>query len=109
MLSGPWGRNQHGNGPVFSRNQTEDYFQEVEIRLRSTIKEHFCTGYEVFFRCPKNENAYAEIARWNGKRGDFTSLAKRVGREFGVEEGDLYRRPHCRQPDHRLHQWYSGD
>jgi hypothetical protein len=89
VLAGPWGRNQHGAARVFSRNQTEEYFQEVEIRLRSTIKEHYCTGYEVFFRCLKNENAYAEIARWNGKRGDFTSLAKHVGPEFGVEEGDL--------------------
>ena len=89
VLAGPWGRNQHGTARVFSRNQTEEYFQEVEIRLRSSIKEHYCTGYEVFFRCLKNENGYSEIARWNGKRGDFTSLAKRIGSEYGVEEGDL--------------------
>ena len=89
VLAGPWGRNQHGTARVFSRNQTEEYFQEVEIRLRSTIKERCCTGYEVFFRCLKNENAYAEIARWNGKRGDFTSLAKRIGPEYGVADSDV--------------------
>ncbi|HJY66267.1 MAG TPA: hypothetical protein VJ254_06030, partial [Streptosporangiaceae bacterium] len=50
VLAGEWGRNQYAKGRVFSRNQTEEYFQEVEIRLRSTIAPHVCTGYEVFFR-----------------------------------------------------------
>lgn len=51
VLAGVWGRNQHARARVFSRNQTEDYFQEVEIRLRSAISPHSCTGYEVFWRC----------------------------------------------------------
>ena len=89
VLAGVWGRNQHARARVFSRSQTEDYFQEVEIRLRSAISPHSCTGYEVFWRCLKNENAYAEIVRWNGKRGDFTSLARRAGSQYGVQEGDL--------------------
>jgi hypothetical protein len=89
VLGGVWGRNQHGKARVFSRNQTEGYFQEVEIRLRSAIVPHSCTGYEVFWRCLKNENAYAEIVRWNGKAGDFASLARRTGPECGVQEGDL--------------------
>jgi hypothetical protein len=89
VLAGEWGKNQHAKGRVFSRNQTEDYFQEVELRLRSTITPHSCTGYEVFWRCLKTENAYAEIVRWNGKIGDFTSLAKAFGPECGVKDGDL--------------------
>ena len=89
VLGGVWGRNQHGKARVFSRNQTEDYFQEVEIRLRSAIAPHSCTGYEVFWRCLKNSSAYAEIVRWNGKAGDFTSLARRTGPDCGVQEGDL--------------------
>lgn len=89
VLTGPWGRNQHAKGRVFSRNQTEEYFQEVELRLRSTIALHVCTGYEVFFRCLKTENAYAEIVRWNGPRGDFTSLRKLSGPNYGVQDGDL--------------------
>jgi hypothetical protein len=89
VLAGAWGPNQHARARVFSRNQTEDYFQEVEIRLRSAIVPHSCTGYEVFWRCLKNDNAYAEIVRWNGKRGDFTSLARRTGPQCGVQEGDL--------------------
>jgi hypothetical protein len=89
VLAGDWGKNQHARARVFSRNQTEDYFQEVEIRLRSTISPHRCTGYEVFWRCLKTENAYAEIVRWNGKIGDFTSLRKLSGSQYGVQDGDL--------------------
>lgn len=89
VLAGEWGKNQHAKGRVFSRNQTEEYFQEVELRLRSTITPHSCTGYEVFWRCLKTEDAYAEIVRWNGTIGEFTSLARKVGPEYGVEDGDL--------------------
>lgn len=89
VLAGSWGKNQHAKARVFSRNQTEDLFQEVEIRLRSTILPHRCTGYEVFWRCLKTENAYAEIVRWNGKIGDFTSLRKLSGAQYGVQDGDL--------------------
>lgn len=89
VLAGSWGRNQHAKARVFSRNQTEEYFQEVEIRLRTTMAPNWCAGYEVFWRCLKTDNAYAEIVRWNGRIGDFTSLARAVGAQFGVEDGDL--------------------
>jgi len=89
VLTGTWGKNQHAKARVFSRNPTEEYFQEVEIRLRSTITPHSSTGYEVFWRCLKAEKAYAEIVRWNGKVGDWTSLARKQGPQFGVQDGDL--------------------
>jgi hypothetical protein len=89
VLGGSWGRDQYGRARVFSKDQTETYFQEVEIRLRSSIKPHWCDGYEVFWRCLKTEGGYAEIVRWNGKIGDFTSLKKLVGKEYGVADGDL--------------------
>ena len=88
VLTGAWGKNQHAKGKVFSRKPTEEYFQEVELRLRSTISPHVCTGYEVFFRCLKTDQGYAEIVRWNGKVGDFTSLKKLVGAHYGVQDGD---------------------
>jgi hypothetical protein len=88
VLTGEWGRNQHVKARVFSMNPTNQYFQEVEIRLRSEIKPNWCSGYEVFWRCLKTEEGYAEIVRWNGKVGDFTSLKKVVGAEFGVKDGD---------------------
>jgi hypothetical protein len=89
VLSGGWGANQHAKAEVFSRNQTEDYFQEVQIRLRSTLATHRCTGYEVIWRCLTTENAYVEIVRWNGAVGDFTSLARVEGLPYGVKSGDL--------------------
>jgi hypothetical protein len=88
VLSGSWGRNQLGKATVFSRNPTDQYFQEVEIRLRSSMTPHSCTGYEVFFRCLKTDAGYAEIVRWNGPIGDFTSLQKLIGPQYGVEDGD---------------------
>jgi hypothetical protein len=89
VLSGDWGRNQIVKATVFSKNPTDRYFQEVEIRLRSTITPHSCTGYEVFWRCLKTEGGYAEIVRWNGRIADFTSLQKLIGPAYGVTDGDL--------------------
>jgi hypothetical protein len=89
VLAGEWGRNQHARATVFCRNPTDRYFQEVEIRLRSSIEPHSCTGYEVFWRALKTDEGYAEIVRWNGPIGDFTSLARHVGAEFGVKDGDV--------------------
>jgi hypothetical protein len=62
---------------------------DVEFRLRSAITPKSCTGYEVFFRCLETDAGYAEIVRWNGAIGDFTSLAKLVGPQYGVKDGDL--------------------
>jgi len=89
VLSGEWGADQHAWATVFSRNPTDEYFQEVEIRLRSTMTPHSCTGYEVFFRCLKTDEGYAEIVRWNGAAGDFTSLKKLFGPQYGVQHGDV--------------------
>lgn len=89
LLTGAWGKNQIVKAKVLSRNQTEKYYQEVEIRLRSTLTRHRCTGYEVFWRCLKTQNAYAQIVRWNGKVGDWTSLQKHTGQQYGVKDRDL--------------------
>jgi hypothetical protein len=89
VVGGTWGRNQAVRATVFSRNQTEDYFQEVEIRLRTTIEPNSITGYEVFFRCLKTDNAYSEIVRWDGRIGSWKSLARKTGPAFGVKDGDV--------------------
>jgi hypothetical protein len=89
LLTGTWGKNQTVKAKVFSRKQTEKYYQEVEIRLRSTLAPKRCTGYEVFWRCLKTPNAYVEIVRWNGKLRDWTSLVKHTGSQYGVKDGDL--------------------
>jgi len=89
VLAGKWGPDQYGKARVFSRNQTDKYFQEVQIRLRHNMSPRSCNGYEVFWRCLRTDEGYAEIVRWNGRVGDFTSLAKLVGRQYGVGDGDL--------------------
>src|SRR4051812_4570139 len=55
VLTGSWGPNQYGRARVFSRNQTDSCFQEVQIRLRHNMSARFCNGYEVFWRCLKTE------------------------------------------------------
>jgi hypothetical protein len=89
VLAGEWGHIQRATATVFSRIPTDDYFQEVQIRLRSTIEPHSSTGYEIFWRCLKTDGGYAEIVRWNGAVGDFTSLRRLVGPDFGVTHGDI--------------------
>ena len=89
LLAGTSGKNQTVKARVSSKNQTDKSYQEVEIRLRSSLSPHRCTGYEVLWRCLKTEKAYAEIVRWNGKVGDWTSLKKHTGAQFGVKDGDL--------------------
>jgi hypothetical protein len=89
LLTGTWGKNQKVKARVFTRNQTEKYYQEIEIRLRSKLSPHLCTGYEVFWRCLKTPNAYVQIVKWNGKVRDWTSLKKHTGAQYGVNNGDL--------------------
>jgi hypothetical protein len=89
ILKGAWGRNQYARARVHSRNQTPDRYHEVELRLRSGLFPHQCPGYEVFFRCLKTDEAYAEIVRWDGPLGAWTSLCRKNGAEFGVKDGDI--------------------
>jgi len=89
VLTGQWGPNQYGKVKVFSRNQTDKYFQEVQIRLRHNMKPNFCNGYEVFFRVLDSDAGYAEIVRWNGPVGGWTSLKKLIGKKFGVKDGAI--------------------
>lgn len=89
VLGGIWGPNQFVRATVYSKDPTNRYFQEVEIRLRTTIEPHSCTGYEVFWRCLKTDEGYAEIVRWDGAIGRWKSLTRKVGAEFGVKDGDV--------------------
>ena len=89
VLTGEWGPNQHGKATAHVENPTEEWFQEVQIRLRHTLKPNSISGYEIFFRCLKGDLGYAEIVRWNGAVGDWTSLQRQEGPEFGVGHGDV--------------------
>jgi len=89
VLKGTWAEDQMVEATVYSVNQTGRLYQEVELRLRSSISPHSCTGYEVFFRCLKTPHAYTQIVRWNGPVADFTILADKSGPQYGVTNGDV--------------------
>lgn len=88
LLEGTWGPDQTAEATVHSVNQNDNIFEEVELRLRSSLSAHKATGYEINFRCSKTANAYAQIVRWNGPLGDFTYVASNGGAKYGVANGD---------------------
>ena len=89
LLTGAWGANQAAQAKVRSVNQKADVYEEVELRLRSSLSAHNATGYEINFRCSKTMNAYAQIVRWNGPLGSFTYLKTANGSQYGVANGDV--------------------
>lgn len=91
LLTGTWGANQSVQATVHTVNQptNSNVFEEVELRLRSTLSAHSAKGYEINFRCSKSSNAYTQIVRWNGPLGDFTILNGQGGAQFGVANGDV--------------------
>ena len=91
ILKGTWGPDQTVQATVRSMNPNQDgkVLEEVELRLRSSISPHNCTGYEVMFRCSKIPKAYCNIVRWEGPLGKFTMLKETYGSEYGVKAGDV--------------------
>ena len=89
ILTGTWGPAQTVQATVFSQNQSSRCFQEVELRLHSTIAPHSSTGYEVLFRA-YHPGGYATIARWNGPLGSFTYLNQQPNNNYhGIQTGDV--------------------
>lgn len=89
LVAGSWGPNQSAEATVRTKNQNENIWEEVELRLRSTLSPHRATGYEINFRCGKTGKAYHEIVRWNGPLGSFTYLKQTQGAQYGVADGDV--------------------
>ncbi len=93
LLKGTWGPNQTVQATVHLVNPNQDgkVYEEVELRLRSSLSAHNCTGYEVMFRCSKTPKAYCNVARWEGPLGRFTMLKETLGSKYGVQDGDEVR------------------
>lgn len=89
LLTGIWGPDQTIEARVHSVNASERVFEEVELRLRSSLSAHSSTGYEILFRCLRTPKAYASIVRWDGALGKFTYLAQQYGLQCGVGDGDV--------------------
>ena len=91
ILNGVWLPDQSVQAKVHTVNQNSDHiYEEVEIRLRTTISSHRNSGYEINFRCTHDGTQYVEIVRWNGRLGDFTYL-RRVNGGPGLHDGDVVR------------------
>ena len=89
LLAGTWAADQTVQATVHTKNQHRDtVYEEVELRLRSSISKHRCTGYEVNFRCTGHNSGYNQIVRWNGALGDFKILSDAAG---GAADGDVIR------------------
>ena len=86
VLSGAWGSNQSAQGRIHSVNPRAAQ-EEVELRLRSSISRHNCTGYEISFLLQK-PGGYAQIVRWNGPLGSFTYVNYTTNVP-GVQDGDV--------------------
>jgi len=70
IVNGSWSPVQTAMGTVHVTNQTA--FQEVEVRLHTTVTPHSISGYEI--NLSVGDNRYAQIVRWNGPLNDFTYL-----------------------------------
>lgn len=90
VLAGTWGATQtvQGTVAVRSASSASGVFEEVALRLRTTISAHTITGYEI--NCSVTTvagNNYVQVVRWNGPLGDFTELD---GRYAGpCQNGDV--------------------
>lgn len=87
VLRGTWGPDQHVRATlrVLEPSQSSGVYEEVELRVRTTIAPHSITGYEI--NCSVNpSDPYMQVVRWNGALADFTLLD---GRATGCANGDV--------------------
>jgi hypothetical protein len=91
LLKGTWGPNQTAQATVHRVNKElpDKVYQEVELRLRSSLSPHNATGYEIMFSCSKGPRAYCSVARWDGILGAYMILKEAKGSQYGVADGDV--------------------
>ncbi len=87
VLAGNWNSDQMAQGTVYTVNQNSSIYEEIELRLRTTITAHSIAGYEINFRCTSDDSQYVQIVRWNGAFGDFTYITSATGP--GLHNGDV--------------------
>jgi hypothetical protein len=87
VLTGTWGSNQKAQATVHTVNQSSKIYEEVELRLRTTIASYSITGYEINFRCTSDGSQYVQIVRWNGSQNNFTHVKDASGP--GLHDGDV--------------------
>jgi len=87
VLTGAWASDQTAQATVYTVNQNSNIFEEVELRLRTTITAGSIAGYEFNFRCTADASQYVQIVRWDGPLGSFTLLDSTAGP--GLHNGDV--------------------
>jgi hypothetical protein len=88
ILKGTWWPNQKAQAKVYVAQVFSGDYPEVELRLRSTLTPHACTGYEVQWSVAPS-NPYFAIVRWNGGIGNFFELFHASGSQYAVRNGDV--------------------
>ena len=68
------GPDQTAQGTLYTVNPNNGIYEEVELRLRSSMSAHSCTGYEIMFSCKTDGNQYISVARWNGPFQSYTMI-----------------------------------
>jgi hypothetical protein len=90
LLTGYWNADQGAKATVFVGTTFASDYPEVELRLRSSLSAHNCSGYEIAFSAAgKTTKSYVMLVRWNGPIGDFTVLKQPFGPQYGVSNGDV--------------------
>lgn len=89
LLTGTWGSNQSATATVYTTNRMSgNVYEEVEIRLRSSLSAHNCSGYEVLFSLKPDSGCYVQIVRWNGPLGSFDYVNATGGSQYILHTGD---------------------
>jgi hypothetical protein len=87
VVGGSWNNDQTVTATVHTVSHVQSTFEELELRLRTTIAPHSIKGYEINFAVGPGQS-YTQIVRWNGPLGSFTMLSnKAVG--GAVVNGDV--------------------
>jgi hypothetical protein len=77
VLAGTWGPNQtvEATIAVTDAASSTSVYEEVELRVRTTITARLITGYEINCSVSTNpKNFYLQIVRWNGPLNRWTLL-----------------------------------
>jgi hypothetical protein len=89
LLTGTWGSNQSVNVKLYKNNVVEGDYPEVEIRLRSKLSAHVCSGYEALWSLRSDYSCYVSIIRWDGEFGDFVGVSSVSGAQYALTNGTI--------------------
>ena len=88
LLTGVWGPDQMVQATVYAGAVSNA--PEVEIRLRSTLTAHSCSGYEISHSVVNGQNGnYLIIVKWNGPLANYTFISNLQGAQYSVKTGDV--------------------